>query len=226
MRALLWLFPRRWRNRYGDELVEQLGSDPRRLTKWIDIVRTAAGLRWRAFSERYDSVAAGLVGALALALGCDVALGVGMDEGVDAELLQHWWGTPFAAGLGISAVLATASLVAVLGDRRRRRFMTVLIAGIVAGGVVGSAALAAVSFDLAAVGAGIGLTLAMASARVVLRTPLSRRDGLLVVAVPMILVLGWRSATSPVGPLELVVVAAALVTSLDAAAVPKTVVPE
>ncbi|MDQ3146639.1 MAG: hypothetical protein M3R01_06840 [Actinomycetota bacterium] len=211
MRALLRLFPRQWRDRYGEDFVDHFGHDPRRFTKWVDAVRTVAALQWTVFRASADGVAAGLVGALGLTLVCDVALGVGMDERIDVALLEHWWGAPFAAVFALSAAMATGSLVAILGDRQGLRSATVLGAGMAAGAVAGSAVLAAASFDLAGVGAGVGLAVAIASARACLRTPLARIDGLLALAVPMIVVLGWRSASSPVGPLVLLVIAGALI---------------
>lgn len=173
------------------------------------MVRTAAGLRWRTFCDSDEGLAVGLVGALTLTLGCDVALGVGLDERIDGVLIGHWWGAPFAVVLAISAAMATGSLVAILGDRRRRA-ATVLTGAIAAGAAAGSALLAAVSIDLAATGAAIGLAIAVATARALLRTPLRRSDVLLVVAIPIVLALGLRSASNPVGPLVLLIVAGAL----------------
>lgn len=211
MRALLKLFPPHWRGRYGDDFFDHLRSDPRRVTKWVDAVYTAAGLRWRTFRGSGEGLAVGLVGALTLTLSCDLAGGVGMDERIGVHLLEHWWGAPFAAVLAIGAAMATGALFAILCDTHRRRSAIMLIAGMVAGSSAGSALLAIVSVDLAAFGAGVGLVVAVATARAFVHTPLGRCDGLLVAAVPMILILGWRTASSPLGPLILLVVAGALV---------------
>lgn len=213
MRALLKLFPPDWRDRYGAGFLDQFGSDRRRITKWVDAARTAAGLRWGTFRESGDALAVGLVGALILTLASDVALGVGMDERIDVDLLEHWWGAPFVAMLAIGATMAAGSLLAIIGDRHRRRSAGLLTAGIVAGSVAGSAALAAVSGDLAGLGAGVGLVMAVAAGRTLVRQPLGRGDGLLVAALPMILILGWRSASSPAGPVILLVIAGALLST-------------
>lgn len=211
MRALLKLFPARWRERYGDDFLAQLQSDPRRVTKLIDTVATAAALRWRTFQDSGDRLAGALVGVLAVTLGCDLALAVGMDERVSIQLIEHWWAAPFAAFVALSVAIGFATLVAILGDRRRRRTGLALTVAIVAGSAAGSALAAAVTVDLAGLGAGVGLTIAMTIGRGLLHAPLGRGDALVVVAVPMIVMLGWRTASNPLGPLVLLVVAGALV---------------
>lgn len=213
MRAVLQLFPRQWRDRYGDEFLEQLAADPRRITKAIDVARTAAGLRWQGFRTSDDSPAFGLTAALAFTATCDVALGVGMDSGIDVEVLRHWWGAPFGAALLFSAVAAIGSLIAVLAEKRRRRSWIVVTVAVLVGSIVGTASLAALSFDLAGLGAGLGLGISWAAARVLLRTPFSRADLLGLVALPLILWLGWRSASGPVGPLVLLTVVGALIST-------------
>lgn len=211
MRALLKLFPARWRERYGDDFLAQLSTDPRRVTKLIDTVATAAALRWRTFHASGDGLAAALVGALTLTLGCDMALGVGMDERVSIQLLEHWWAAPFAALAAASVAIGFATLIAILGDPQRRRTGLALTVGIFTGSAAGSTFAAAISFDLAGIGAGVGLAIALTIGRGLLHTPLGRGDALVVVALPMIIMLGWRAASNPVGPLVLLIVAGALV---------------
>lgn len=210
-RCLLRLFPPGWRDRYGDAFLEDFRADPRRITKWGDALRTATGLRWVGLGERDDTLAVLLVSALALTLGCDLALGVGLDERIDVALFEHWWAAPFAAPLALGAVLAAASVVTMLRDGWRRRPTLAATGGIVAGAAAGSALLAAASFDLAGPGAGAGLVVATASARALFRAPVGRADALLAAGVAMILILGWRTASGPVGPLVLLVLTGPLV---------------
>ena len=204
---VLRLFPRNWRERYGDEFVELFDADPRHVSKWVDAARTAAGLR-------LAGSAGAPVAGLALAAGCDVALGVGMDERVDPALLAaHWWAAPLLVALAVGAVLVVAGGGALLAERRRRRVAVVASAVVAAGAVLGSAVVAAVSFDAAALGAGAGLVVAALGVRVALRTRPGRADVLVALAIPLTLLLGWRWVGSPVGPVVLVVVLGTVLSS-------------
>lgn len=212
MRYMIKLFPPRWRDTYGGDLVDQFESDPR-VTKWLDLLRTAAGLWWDVVRTSRDGLAAGLLAALALAAGCDLLLGVGMDERIAFELLSHWWAAPFAFGLAISALVTVGVLLALVGSPRRRRRLALLTVGVAVVSFVGSAIAAAVSFGLAGLGAALGLVAAVAGLRAILRAPLCRGDAIIAAAVPMIVLLGWQSASSPIGPLYLVLVTGALLTT-------------
>ncbi len=213
MRWLLKIFPPHWSDRYGEDFLDQFTSDPRQFSKWAAAVRTAGGLRVRGFHDDGYSLVAGLLAALTLVVFCDVALGVGMDERIGADLLSHWWGAPFAVALVFSVAIAACVIAVIIAERQRRRRLLKLTAGLAAGSFIGSAVFAALSFDLAGVGAGLGLVITVTILRVLIRTPLGRGDGLVVAAVAMILILGWRSASGPIGPLALLVVAGAILTA-------------
>lgn len=147
MRGLVKVFPPQWRHRFGEEFLDQFDSDPRRMTKWLDLARTATGLWWDILRASGDALALGLCAALVLTVSCDIVLGVGMDERFNLDLLSHWWGGPIAA----------LSRRQRSHDGRRR------------GGAARQPA--AASFGLAGVGAGLGLLRTVAVLRAVLRNP-------------------------------------------------------
>jgi hypothetical protein len=69
-RLMLWLYPRRWRRRYGDEfgaLLKEIRVTPRVV---LDVLRGAAGARWR---QSWRPVASGLVALPFLVLAAGLA---------------------------------------------------------------------------------------------------------------------------------------------------------
>lgn len=198
MRPLLRLFPTGWRERYGAEFAEQFEAAGG-YGKWLDALSVAASLRWAEFGRSSIAPMAALLSALALVSCCDLALGVGSDERIGVHLASHWWGAPFVGALAMSATLVLFALAA-MSTTRRLRPAVLLACALGAGAFVGSSALAAISLELAATGAGVGLTVAAGSARWWIRTPLGRADMLAAVAVPLVVLLGLRSASTPLGP--------------------------
>lgn len=216
------LFPQAWRDRHGEEFAEHFAADPHRAGKWFDAVRTAGGLHWRARGDRNDAAVALLLVAGLVAVACDMTLGVVMDAPSDpALLIRHWWGAPFVIGLATSAMMAIVGA----GLALTARWRSVLRAALTLGGftALGSVAAAALAFDLAASGAGLGLVAGAAAVRLRQRCPPARRDVVVAFGVAVTVVLGWRSAGSPLGPLVLLVLLGCLTSARPPAPTPPPV---
>jgi hypothetical protein len=216
MRPVLLLFPRAWRDRYGEEFIDQFDHDSRRISKWIDLTRVAGSLRWRSFCNNGEAVAVVLLAGLVLPTMTDFALGVGMDERIGPRLANHWWGAPFLVLLGASAALVVAGVGATV-RRGRLRSAALFAVAIAVTSFAGSALLAMASRDLAELGAAIGLFLGVLGVRMSLRLPLQRGDAVLAAALPVIVVLGLRTASTPLGPASLLMVTGLLLASRERA---------
>ena len=99
----LWAFPRRWRERYADEVRETFGRSSRPLSDWIDLVRI--GLLTRLEEHVRSLLTIGLTAAAGVAL---IVIGYTLAELRDGvwEVHRHWWSTaPVAAFASSCAAL-------------------------------------------------------------------------------------------------------------------------
>ncbi|MDQ3663169.1 MAG: hypothetical protein M3353_00720 [Actinomycetota bacterium] len=95
MTRLLWLYPRRWRRRFGLEVEELLAASSRPVRDRLDLLVAAPGvvlaqLRSEGSMNKLDAMRM----ALAMVLGAGVALtavAVSQLENGVVELGQHWW---------------------------------------------------------------------------------------------------------------------------------------
>lgn len=133
MRLLLWLFPRGWRTRYGEEVAELFRSRDRHLLDVVDLVVTALSLRVegavrllerevRKMERRLKLVR--VAGGVAAAL---MVVGIGttwwaMTELADGlrELPSHWW-----SGLAMAPLLLGLALLGLSVRLQRTRRLTV-----------------------------------------------------------------------------------------------------
>ena len=108
MKRLVWLYPRRWRDRYGREMVELLAASQH---PWRDGVNLAAhaALAW-------SDVAMFRVISLLLAAAALVMFGFTVGQLADGvhEIPQHWWSS-------ISAAVAILALTAAIVGLTRSR---------------------------------------------------------------------------------------------------------
>ena len=117
MKRLVWLYPRRWRDRYGREMVELLATSQH---PWRDGMNLAvyAALAWSEVPM--FKVISLLVAAAALVM---FGFTVGqLADGVQ-EIPQHWWSTISAAVAILALAAATVSLTRsrLTGEALRRR---------------------------------------------------------------------------------------------------------
>ena len=113
---LVRLYPRTWRQRYGDEFTELLIADlcerPRSLSRTLDVIRgallarlTAAGLSGDGL-EPPDRLRASLA-----ALGCAMAVFLVFGVGLWSQLMIGWqWSSPNAASVTLAMLLMSAAL--------------------------------------------------------------------------------------------------------------------
>jgi uncharacterized membrane protein YeaQ/YmgE (transglycosylase-associated protein family) len=109
------LFPRQWRERYGDDIDDQLRDSARPVRDRLDIAVSAIGARWRnlatvlARQPRLLSAARAAAGVLVL---------VGIVGGVWAqarlahgalEIPGHWWSSLAVAPAVVGATIAALS---------------------------------------------------------------------------------------------------------------------
>lgn len=129
MRLLLWLFPRGWRTRYGEEVAELFRSRDRHLLDVVDLVVTALSLRVegavrllerevRKMERRLKLVR--VAGGVAAAL---MVVGIGttwwatteLADGL-RELPSHWW-----SGLAMAPLLLGLALLGLSVRLQRTR---------------------------------------------------------------------------------------------------------
>jgi hypothetical protein len=108
--APLWLFPRRWRHRYGAEAYDVFTASGSRFNDWLDL--SVVGLQHRLEDSVHMLLTAGLLMIAAASL---VTTGYALAELNDGlrEVHRHWWSTaPLAA---LAASLAMLLLLQVRG---------------------------------------------------------------------------------------------------------------
>jgi hypothetical protein len=199
------LFPRCWWALYGTEFEDDFRHDSRRVSKWFDLARALCPIWWR------EAVRAGAPAGLAMAVAlvaaavADVALGVGLDERFGTHLGSHWWGAPFVAVAVLCGALAAAATAAVVHDRGRRRWLVWAVVTLAASAFVASAIGASVAARGAAIGAGIGLVAGVTLVRLRIKVHPDSADLALAVAALAAVALGWRTASTPIGPAVLIV---------------------
>lgn len=110
MTRLLRLFPKEWRQRYGDEVTEMLAMSTRPWRDRADLVAVAALVR----AERIGSMRIlPFVAALLIAAG--VAGGIWSSTQLAdgfAEIAQHWWSTLAVLPAAVGAAVAVAVRIA------------------------------------------------------------------------------------------------------------------
>jgi hypothetical protein len=109
MRRLVWLYPRRWRDRYGRELVELLDVSQR---PWRDSVNVLvhAALVWLEVPVVKLIVIVAAPASLML-FGFSVGQ---LADGV-REVPHHWWSSASAA---LTFLAVTAALISAVRTRR------------------------------------------------------------------------------------------------------------
>jgi hypothetical protein len=112
VKRLVWLYPRRWRDRYGGELVDLLAVSQH---PWRDGVNAAghAALVW-------SEVPVFKVMIVILAAASLVAFGFTVSQLADGvpEIPHHWWSSA-SAGLTVVAVAAAIVSIARTGPTGR-----------------------------------------------------------------------------------------------------------
>ena len=124
MKLLLRIFPRKWRERYGDEVEELLASSHHPIRDRADLTRSAVLVRWDDVLAWTAKSRGRLTGLAALVLFIATAGALATQRVVNhlqhgvTELPGHWWSTlavaPLCAGVLLSVVFVEAS-------RRRTR---------------------------------------------------------------------------------------------------------
>lgn len=109
------LFPKPWRERYGDDIDELLDASERPVRDRLDIALTACGARWtllRLAVTRHPRLATSArVAALVLIVVGSVGgvwANTGLAQGI-IEIPGHWWSTLSIAPALVGAVLARLS---------------------------------------------------------------------------------------------------------------------
>ena len=115
MTKLLWLYPRRWRRRFGAEVEEMLAQSQRPIGDRIDLVVTAPGvllahLRSEDNVSKLDAMRIGLAVVLGAGVALTVVAATQLENGV-AEVGQHWWS-------GAPALLIVVSAAGLVVARR------------------------------------------------------------------------------------------------------------
>ncbi len=94
MTRLLWLYPRRWRRRFGLEVEELLTASSRPVRDRLDLLVALPGVVLAQLRSEDTMTLDALRMGLAVALGASLALtAVALTQLQDglAELGQHWW---------------------------------------------------------------------------------------------------------------------------------------
>jgi hypothetical protein len=98
----LWLFPRRWRQRYGCEVRDTFRVSGSRFDDWLDM--SVVGLQQRLEDSMQSLLTVGLTtiaGASLVATGYALAE---LSNGL-AEMHRHWWSAAPLVALGSSLAL-------------------------------------------------------------------------------------------------------------------------
>jgi hypothetical protein len=207
------VFPRHWWSLYGADFEADFGRDRRTVSKWFDLARTLGPLWWREGTRTGRPAGVAMALALVVSTVADAALGVGLDERFGIHLGSHWWGAPFVVAAVLCGALAAAATGAVVHDRRRRRWLLAAIVALAGSAFVASAIGATVAARGAAVGAGIGLVAGVALVRLCIKAGPDAADLALGVSALAAVALGWRTASTPVGPAVLIVCVGAALAS-------------
>jgi hypothetical protein len=104
VKRLVWLYPRRWRERYGREMIDLLAASRRPWRDGMNIAAHAA-LAW-------SEVAAVKVVVTILAAGSLVTFGFTVGQLADGihDVLHHWWSSISAVVVILAVGAATVSL--------------------------------------------------------------------------------------------------------------------
>jgi hypothetical protein len=122
MSLLLRMYPREWRDRYGDEIEELLASSDHPARDRLDLARGAISMRLdhllrRAAKSAGRLIALAILGLVMAVVGAIATVNaVGHLQGGVIELPGHWWSTLAAAPLCGGVLL---SLVVLIAWRRR-----------------------------------------------------------------------------------------------------------
>jgi hypothetical protein len=126
MTRLLRLFPREWRERYGQEVEEALEHSSRPARDRLDLVRAAVSVRGQDVRSRLERAVrrAGLGVLSGAALVLAGAAGTWWSQanlsGGVGEIPRHWWSTAACLPLAAAALLAAWSSAGRFRNRRRR----------------------------------------------------------------------------------------------------------
>jgi len=107
----LWLFARRWRRRYGKEVLEMYARSRRPISDWLDLFRTGSvSIMEETMRSRLVQL---LVVMCALFAGGAIYTISELAGGI-REAPDHWWSTAPYVGL----LMSLAALVLIVGRRR------------------------------------------------------------------------------------------------------------
>ena len=109
MNRIVWLYPKHWRVRYGDEISELLAHSSRPRVDQINVALHAL-FAWMEVPMIRSSLTA-IAGAALVIFG----FSVGQLSGGVSEIPQHWWSSASALGALCAVAAVTAS------NRVRRR---------------------------------------------------------------------------------------------------------
>jgi small-conductance mechanosensitive channel len=126
VKILIWLFPRSWRERYGEEIADHLAHSTRSGRDRLDLLIALAPM-WSDDRRRLSMHAARrwprIAAAALVGIGAAATLWAASElEGGASELLHHWWSTlAVLVPLTAAAVAVGLELAARRIARRTRR---------------------------------------------------------------------------------------------------------